>query len=76
MNEFPSYSTLLEQRKRTVHVLILGDYSVIRGYRGKNKKICVERLENLKFSLIAKGFAQTRLVKDWVDEKNSSRGLE
>lgn len=72
MSDSDQYADLLETRKRNAKVLILGSYSALKVY-GLGEKVCEERLKRLKAFLIAKGFENTRLVKNWMDEDNIPR---
>ena len=57
MSHFLQFSDVLKTKKRNAKVLILGSYDAR------------EILKRLKAFLIARGFDKTRLVEDWIDEK-------
>ena len=64
------FSSLIEERKSYVNVLILGPYSLLDPHSHTNTKFCENMLKKLKFFLKEKGFYETHIVLDWIDEDN------
>jgi hypothetical protein len=55
MSEFVEFDDLINARKSNAKVLLLGSYEDLK-------------LKDLKAFLITKGFNETRLVEDWINE--------
>jgi len=66
MSNFVQFSNLLEIRKSNAKVLILGSYRALKPCEIGD--FCRERLRRLKAFLKARGFDNTGLVEDWIDE--------
>src|SRR4030042_5078914 len=62
------FRDILDARKRSARILILGDYSENPAYDGL-KGLCLGRLKGLQSHLRREGFNETRLVMDFMDEE-------
>ena len=67
------FASLLEIRKSTAKVLVLGSYRALESCE-LGEDVCIERLRRLKAFLMARGFDRTRLVEDWIDESDIPAG--
>jgi hypothetical protein len=63
-----TYRSLLDERKKSIRILILGAYSLDEAFKTEDSDLCIETLKRLKVHLTNKGFLQTRLVEDWKEE--------
>jgi len=68
MEEFLRFRNILDARKRSARILILGDYSENPAYDGPIGK-CLDTLKGLQSHLWREGFNETRLVMDFMDEE-------
>jgi len=68
MNGFIEFNEILKERKCQAKILILGSYQRLTAQGSEES--CEEILEKLKEFLIANGFSNTKLVKDWIIEDN------
>ena len=69
MSGSPHLKDLLAVARNRVRILILGPYRTQEAFKCETEKICLNKLDRLKAFLIEKGFPQTRLVIDWMDEE-------
>jgi len=69
-----NFSKSLEITKEKTKVLILSAYSSPKSTEKTVEKKAEGKLYELKSFLEGKGFTQTRLVKDWMDEKEVPEG--
>jgi len=73
MSRFVQFGSLLEIRKSTAKVLVLGSYRALESCE-LGEDVCIERLRRLKAFLMSRGFDRTRLVEDWIDESDIPAG--
>lgn len=66
MKAFIPYSQVLANKKAKLRILILGSYKK-RVFNG-DEESCEEKLITLKKELISRGFLNTKIVKDFMDE--------
>lgn len=68
MGGFLTFRDILDARKGSTRILILGDYSETPAYKGL-KGACLDTLKRLQSHLWREGFSETRLVVDFMDEE-------
>jgi len=68
MGGFLTFRDILDARKGSTRILILGDYSENLAYKGL-RGACLDTLKRLQSHLWREGFSETRLVVDFMDEE-------